>query len=161
MNIVDVLNQIWTQILEITSIFVMPDWTFVISLLPIIVLFGLVMPFLTGLVLGTGGLPGDASRGSRSPSRRGRGSPSSTPAASRSIPSGCPTAGATRWSIPSGTTRCERCQDPLAVICPMCSLGRSAAIDTCTNCGLVLKVVPRAVAVRTTPGPKPGGAAVA
>ena len=54
MNIVDVLNQIWTQILEVTSIFVMPDWTFVISLLPVIVLLGLVMPFLTGLVLGTG-----------------------------------------------------------------------------------------------------------
>ena len=61
----------------------------------------------------------------------------------------------------SGTLRCERCHDDLAVICPMCSLGRSALIDTCTNCGLVLKVVPRAVVVRTTPGPKPGGAAVA
>jgi hypothetical protein len=43
----------------------------------------------------------------------------------------------------------------------MCSLGRSALIETCTNCGLVLKVVPRAVAVRSTAGPKPGGAAAA
>ena len=39
--------------------------------------------------------------------------------------------------------------------------GASALIDTCANCGLVLKVEPRAVAVRTTPGPKPGGAAAA
>ena len=62
---------------------------------------------------------------------------------------------------PSGTVRCERCRDELAVICPMCSLGRPAIIDTCTNCGLVLKVKPRAVAVRTTSGPKPGGAAAA
>jgi hypothetical protein len=61
----------------------------------------------------------------------------------------------------SGTTRCERCHDDLSVICPMCSLGRSASITTCANCGLVLKVVPRAIAVRTTPGPKPGGAAAA
>ena len=30
MNIIDVLNQIWTQILEITAIFLMPDWTFVV-----------------------------------------------------------------------------------------------------------------------------------
>ena len=41
---------------------------------------------------------------------------------------------------PSGTLRCERCRDELAVICPMCGLGRSALVDTCSNCGLVLKV---------------------
>ncbi len=61
----------------------------------------------------------------------------------------------------SGTLRCDRCGDDLAVICPMCGLGRSALIDTCTDCGLVLKVKPRAVVVRSTAGPKPGGAAVA
>ena len=48
MNIVDVLNQIWTQILQVTAIFVTPDWAFLISLLPILILFGLVAPFLTG-----------------------------------------------------------------------------------------------------------------
>jgi hypothetical protein len=62
---------------------------------------------------------------------------------------------------PSGTLRCGTCHDELAVICPMCGLGRSALIDTCTNCGLVLKVKTKAVAVRTTAGPKPGGAAAA
>ena len=62
---------------------------------------------------------------------------------------------------PSGAVRCEEDHEDLAVICPMCGLGRTAIIDTCTNCGLVLKVKPRAVAVRTTPGPKPGGAAAA
>ena len=36
----------------------------------------------------------------------------------------------------------------------MCGLGRQASIDTCTNCGLVLKVKPRAVAVRKTSGPE-------
>ena len=160
MNIVDVLNQIWTQILDITSIFVLPDWTFVISLLPIIVLFGLVMPFLTGLVLGTGAYLVTKPRvkvtfeeGPRVALLDAGGEPV--------YPVGLPHCRRDALVYPSGTTRCERCQDPLAVICPMCSLGRLAAIDTCTNCGLVLKVVPRAVAVRTTPGPKPGGAAVA
>ena len=36
----------------------------------------------------------------------------------------------------------------------MCGLGRLALVDTCTNCGLVLKVKPRAVAVRKTTGPE-------
>ena len=43
----------------------------------------------------------------------------------------------------------------------MCGLGRLAAIDTCTNCGLVLKVKAKPVPVPTTSGPRPGGAAVA
>ena len=54
MNLVEFLNQIWTQILQVTAIFVTPDWGFLISLLPVFVLLGLVGPFLTGLVLGTG-----------------------------------------------------------------------------------------------------------
>jgi hypothetical protein len=62
---------------------------------------------------------------------------------------------------PSGTHRCDTCHDQLAVTCPMCGLGRSALIDTCANCGLVLKVKSRAVVVAATPGPKPGGAAAA
>ena len=53
MNLIDTLNQIWTQILEVTSVFVMPDWGFLIGLLPVLIVVGLVGPFLTGLVLGT------------------------------------------------------------------------------------------------------------
>ena len=53
-SLVDVLNQIWTNILGVTQIFVMPDWTFLISLLPILVLLGLIGPFFTGLILITG-----------------------------------------------------------------------------------------------------------
>ena len=36
MNLIDTLNQIWTQILEVTSVFVMPDWGFLIGLLPVL-----------------------------------------------------------------------------------------------------------------------------
>ena len=53
MNLVDVLNGIWNQILEITSLFVMPDWGGLIGLLPVLVVLGLVAPFLTFLALGT------------------------------------------------------------------------------------------------------------
>jgi hypothetical protein len=159
-NIIDVLNQIWTQILEITSIFLIPDWTFVVGLLPILVLVGLVGPYLTGLAIGTTvylvskprvklvfeGGPRVAEIG---------------PGGEPIFPVGLPHCRRDAVVYPSGTLRCERCHDDLAVICPMCSLGRSALIDTCANCGLVLKVVPRAIAVRTTAGPKPGGAAAA
>ena len=48
----------------------------------------------------------------------------------------------------TGVMTCERCDDELAVVCPMCGLGRMAAIDTCANCGLVLKVKNRPVPVR-------------
>ena len=53
MNLVDVLNQIWTQILTVTAVFVTPDWGVIIGWLPVIVLLGLVMPFLTFLALGS------------------------------------------------------------------------------------------------------------
>jgi len=46
------------------------------------------------------------------------------------------------------------------VTCPMCGVGREADIDTCGNCGLILKIETRAVAIRRG-RPKPGGAAVA
>ncbi len=160
MNIVDVLNQIWTQILDITSIFVLPDWSAVIGLLPMIVLLGVVMPFLTFLVLGT------AIYLIRKPRvkvvfEEGPRVAEFGPGGEPVFPVGLPHCRRDAQVYPSGTLRCERCHDELSVICPMCSLGRSALIDTCTNCGLVLKVVPRAIAVRSTPGPRPGGAAAA
>jgi hypothetical protein len=159
-NIIDVLNEIWTQILNITSLFVMPDWTFVIGLLPIIILLGLVGPFLTGLMIGTVVYLAKKPRvkmAFEAGPRVAELGPGDEPI----FPVGLPHCRRDALVYPSGTLRCERCHDELAVICPMCSLGRSALVDTCTNCGLVLKVVPRAVAVRTTPGPKPGGAAAA
>ena len=134
MNIVDVLNQIWTQILDITSIFVLPDWTFVISLLPIIVLLGLVMPYLTGLVLGTGAYLVTKPRvkvafeeGPRVALLDAGGEPV--------YPVGLPHCRRDALVYPFGTTRCERCDDPLAVICPMCSLGRAAASTPAPTAG--------------------------
>ena len=160
MNIIDVVDQIWTRILEITSIFVLPDWGGLIGLLPIIVLFGLVAPFFTGLALVT------AIYLIRKPRVKlvfedGPRVAEIGPGGDPVFPVGLPHCRRDDLVYTSGTIRCERCHDELAVICPMCGLGRTALIDTCTNCGLVLKVVPRAIAVRTTRGPRPGGAAAA
>ena len=84
---------------------------------------------------------------------------STTPACPSSRPAS-PTACAIGTIYPPGTTRCDRDGEPLSVICPMCGIGRDAAITTCGNCGLVLKVEQRARVLRPA-GPPPGGAAVA
>ncbi|HEY6058789.1 MAG TPA: hypothetical protein VIV06_12220, partial [Candidatus Limnocylindrales bacterium] len=75
-------------------------------------------------------------------------------------PAGEPYCVRDRLAFAPGTTRCDVCQEPLVVRCPMCGVGREAAISTCGNCGLVLKVE-RRVRVMRPSGPPPGGAAVA
>ncbi len=160
MNIVDGLNGIWTQILDIASVFILPDWGGLIGLLPILIFLGVVGPLVTILLLGTLVYQARKPRvkvafeeGPRMAEIDSAGEPI--------FPPGFPHCRRDGLIYPSGALRCERCQDDLAVICPMCGLGRTALIDTCSNCGLVLKVKQRAVAVRTSAGPRPGGAAVA
>ncbi len=160
MNLVDALNAVWSQILKVTTLFVIPDWGQVIAALPVVVVLGLVAPFLTFLALGTVVYLARKPRvnvrfeeGPRVAEIGADGQPV--------FPVGLPHCRRDGLVYPSGTLRCERCHDDLAVVCPMCSLGRSALIDTCSNCGLVLKVKSRAVAVRASAGPRPGGAAVA
>jgi hypothetical protein len=159
-NLVDVLNGIWNQILEITSLFVMPDWGGIIGLLPVLIVLGLVAPFLTFMLLGMviylvrkPRVKVTYVEGPRVAEIGADGEPI--------FPVGLPYCRRDALIYPSGPLRCERCHDQLAVICPMCGLGRSALIDTCTNCGLVLKVKTRAVVVARSAGPKPGGAAAA
>jgi hypothetical protein len=159
-NLIDVLNQIWTQILQVTALFVTPDWGFLIGLLPVLILLGLVGPFLTGLALGTVVYLVRKPR-VKVTFEEGPRVAEIGPGGEPVFPVGLPHCRRDALIYPSGTLRCERCHDELAVVCPMCGLGRSALIDTCTNCGLVLKVKTRAVAVRPAVGPKPGGAAVA
>ena len=129
MNLVDVLNAIWTQILQVTSLFVIPDWGMVIGGLPVLVVFGLVAPFLTFLALGT------VIYQVRKPRVKVRFEEGPHVAAVDAdgqpiFPAGLPHCRRDGLIFPSGTLRCERCRDDLAVVCPMCSLGRSALIDT-------------------------------
>lgn len=160
MNFVDALDQIWTQILDVLSLFIMPDWGQVIGLIPVLVVIGLVGPFLTFFALGTliylvrrPRVKMTYQEGPRAAAIGAGGDPV--------FPVGLPYCRRDVLVYPSTTQRCEICHDELAVTCPMCGLGRSGLIDTCSNCGLVLKVKTGAVTIRTTAGPKPGGAAVA
>lgn len=160
MSLIDTLNGIWTTILDITAQFVMPDWGWLISILPVLIFVGVVGPFITAVMLGSVVYLARKPRvkvafeeGPRIAELDAGGLPV--------FPKGLPYCRRDALVYPSGATRCDTCHEELAVICPMCDLGRAAVVDTCTNCGLVLKVVPRAVAVRSSVGPKPGGAAVA
>lgn len=160
MTIIDALNDLWSTILQTLALFVIPDWNALIGLLPLLVFIGLVGPLLTLLPLGI------LIYQIRKPRVKVQFEEGPVVAALDEsgqpiFPPGLPHCRRDAIVYPSGTVRCERCHDELAVICPMCSLGRPAVIDTCTNCGLVLKVKPRALVVRRTTGPKPGGAAVA
>ncbi len=160
MNPIDVLNQIWTQVLEFTSLFVIPDWGALIGLLPVFIVIGLIGPFLTFMMLGTliylVRRPRVKVRFVEGP-RVAEIGPGGEPV----FPIGFPHCRRHALIYPSGTIFCERDQEDLTVICPMCSLGCSARIDTCTNCGLVLKVVNHPVVARSSAGPKAGGAAAA
>jgi hypothetical protein len=159
-NLVDVLNGVWNQILEVTSLFVLPDWGGLIGLLPVLVVLGLVAPFLTFLALGTVIYLLRRPR-TRVAYTEGPRATELGPGGEPVFPVGLPYCRRDALVFASGTQRCERCHDQLAVICPMCGLGRSALVDTCTNCGLVLKVRNRSIVVAASTGPKPGGAAAA
>jgi hypothetical protein len=159
-SIAETLGQIWDTILQVTSLFVIPDWGAIIGLLPILIFLGVVGPLLTFTMLGALGYQIAKPRtkvrfveGPRVADRDASGQPS--------YPPGLPFCRRDELVYESGVLSCARCGDELAVVCPMCGLGRQAAIDTCANCGLVLKVKARPVPVKTTSGPRPGGAAVA
>lgn len=160
MSITETLEAIWNQILEITSLFVIPDWGALIQLLPIFIFLGVVGPLITFLILGILGYQISKPRtkvqfveGPRRADLDDAGQPV--------FPPGLPHCRRHELIFASGTTLCDRDGTELTVVCPMCGLGRLAVVDTCTNCGLVLKVKSRAVAVRPSSGPKPGGAAAA
>ena len=160
MTLIETLNQIWTQILDVTSIFVMPDWGFLIGFMPVLIVLGLIGPFLTALAIGTVLYLVTKPR-TKVAYVEGPQVAQIGPGGEPIFPVGLPHCRRHALVYESGTQRCDIDDDPLSVVCPMCGLGRQAMVDTCTNCGLVLKVKPRALAVRKTSGPKPGGAAAA
>jgi len=159
-NIVDSLNGLWQTILGITEKIVIPDWSSVIGLLPLLIFVGIVGPLMTFVMLGIVGYqltkPRPHLKLAEGPQLAGTGADGQP-----IFPPGRPFCRAHALIHPTGTIHCERGGEDLSVICPMCALGRPATIDTCPNCGLVLNVKQRPVPVVRTNGPKPGGAALA
>ena len=160
MNVIDALNGLWNTILDITEMFVIPNWVDVVGLLPLLIFLGVLGPLLTFTILGI--LVYQVAK------PRAKLAIEEGPQVARSgadgqpiFPPGLPFCRTHGLIFPTGTVRCDRGGEDLSVICPMCGLGRPAGIDTCPNCGLVLNVKNRPVPLGSKVGPKPGGAAVA
>ncbi|HEV8544913.1 MAG TPA: hypothetical protein VGQ64_01355 [Candidatus Limnocylindrales bacterium] len=159
MTILDQIQKFWSDFLAFISTLVIPDWAGLIALLPVFVTIGLVGPLLTLAVLGWLGYGVTKPRvkvtydeGTRVAPLDYLGRPI--------IPAGEPYCLTDGLIYATGATRCDRDGSRLSVRCPKCNLVRDAAVDTCGNCGLVLKIEPRAMIVAAD-RPPPGGAAVA
>lgn len=155
----DAIGQLVQRILDAIGPIIIPDWSALIGLLPIFLLIGVVGPIVTLLVLGW------LVYGLGKP--RGRVAyVDPVPMAARLVdgvpqyPAGEPYCPFDRLVYPFGATRCTICHRDLAVRCPKCGIGREATVDTCGNCGLVLKIEPRMRQLQPA-GPPPGGAAAA
>ncbi len=156
--IVDSLEQTWNQILDFMSKLVIPDWNALIALIPLGLLLFVVGPLVSilALVWFIHFLFKPRTHVSFDEGPR----PAALDAAGQPLfPRGEPFSLQSGLIYPPGRVEGDD-GEPLLVICPKCELGRAAEIDTCGNCGLVLRVIPRARALRPS-GPPPGGAAAA
>ena len=159
MTILEQIDKFWNDFLGFLSTVIIPDWTAVIGLLPVLMLIGVVGPILTIVVLAWLGYGVTKPRtkvtyveGVRTAPLDHLGEPI--------FPAGepyCPTDG---LIYAFGTTECDRDKTPLSLRCPKCDLVREASVEACGNCGLILRMEPRALIIATD-RPPPGGAAVA
>jgi hypothetical protein len=155
----DAIGQVFQGLLDLLAPIIMPDWTELVGLLPVFLLFGVVGPILTLLVLGWAiylfGRPRDRIKYAE-PEPVGATIVDGAPV----YPVGEPYCALDRLVYPPGASECRLCGRDLAVVCPKCGTGRPAHLDTCGTCGLVLQIRPHA-AVPPRVAPPPGGAAVA
>ena len=159
MSIADQIEQLWTGFLQFLQLFLVPDWGALINLLPLFLVLGVIGPLASlGMLIWAWYFlkkPRVKVRYEEGPTPLPIG-----PGGEPIPPKGLPFSLASGLVYPPGTNRGDAGED-LSVICPMCGVGRDAAIDTCGNCGLVLKVERRVRVVSAAPSPPPGGAALA
>ena len=156
--IVDTLNQLWTNLLKFSETFVTPNWGQLIGLLPILLLIGVVGPILTILALAwlRYGLVRPRLRVAFADPRRA----AALDATGNAIfPVGEPYSPREGIIYEPGLTRSPS-GETLVVACPKCLLVRTAADETCGNCGLSFTLTPTTRSLRPA-GPPPGGAAAA
>lgn len=159
MTIIDQIEKLWTDFLGFLSTLIIPDWSGLIALLPVFLVLGLIGPLLTIVILAWLGYSITKPQtkvvyeeGTRVAPLDHMGRPI--------FPSGEPYCTIDGLIYATGATRCDRDGTQLSVRCPKCELVREAAVQTCGNCGLVLKIEPRAMIIASD-RPPPGGAAAA
>jgi hypothetical protein len=157
--VIQTLQDLWHSFLDAISGIVIPDWGVLVNLLPVFLFFGVIMPILTLLVLAWFLYVVRRPRPKLNFVEGPRLAPLDS-GGERVYPRGEPYCLRDGLIYDWGTTRCERDGVELTVLCPKCGVARSAAISTCGNCGLEIRLEPRVRALRPA-GPPPGGAAVA
>jgi hypothetical protein len=155
----DAIGRILQSILDALTPIVTPDWGALVGLLPIFLVIGVVGPIVSLLALGWFIYVVRAPR-SRLPYVEPTPVPAKIVDGEPVYPAGEPYCPFDQLVMPPGSTTCPVDGRDLLVRCPKCNVGRAAFIDTCGNCGLVLRIEPRALAVRPA-GPPSGGAAAA
>jgi hypothetical protein len=158
-TVLDQIGKLWSDLLGFLSTLIIPDWTGLIGLLPLFVLIGVVGPLLSLMVLAWLGYTVTKPRvkvkydyGTKVAERDHLGRPI--------VPAGEPYCPKDGLIYPAGTVRCDVDKSNLLVRCPKCEVVREATISACGNCGLEIRLQPRALIVASD-GPPPGGAAVA
>jgi len=156
----DAIGQLFQGVINALNPILIPDWTALVNLLPILLVIGVVGPVISLIALGWTiyilGKPRTRLKyvePEPHPARIVDGEPD--------YPAGEPYCPADRLVYPFGATRCQVDGRDLAVICPKCRTGRAAFVETCGTCGLVLKINQAAPAALRPAGPPPGGAAAA
>jgi hypothetical protein len=156
--IVSQLEQIWNGLLQLTAVFVTPDWKDPVSWLPLLLLVGVVGPLITLMAVGwmRYGLLRPKPRTTFADLRR----PAPRDADGHPVyPTGEPYSPSEQMIYEPGATRSAGGED-LVVACPKCGLVRSTVLDTCGNCGLAFTLKPTTRSLKAA-GPPPGGAAAA
>jgi len=154
--VLEQLNEMWSNFIEATSGFVVPDWGQLINLLPLFLVAGVVGPILTIIMLFWVRywiLKPRVSAGYADTRRPAAIGDDGQPV----FPAGEPYSLSERMIYEAGATRSESGEE-LLVACPKCGLVRSAAIDTCGNCGLSFTITPPTRTIRPA-APPPGGRA--
>ena len=152
------IQSLWNGILQLTAVFITPDWKDPISWLPVLLLVGVVGPILSLLTLAwfVYGVRRPRAKSTFADARRA----APLDAEERPVyPAGEPYSPSEGVVYEAGATRSASGGD-LVVACPKCGLVRSAASSTCGNCGLSFTLKPTTRSLRPA-GPPPGGAAAA
>jgi hypothetical protein len=156
--VIEQLERIWNQLIDLTAVFVTPDWADPIGWLPVLLLVGVVGPLLTLLVLAWAWYAIRRPRLKVEDAELRR--PAPTDASGDPVyPLGEPYSPTERMIYEPGATQSQS-GEALLLACPKCQLVRPASQDTCGNCGLAFTLKTPTRSLRPA-GPPPGGAAAA
>jgi hypothetical protein len=140
---IEAFEQLWQGLLDITALFVLPDWGVVVSLLPVFLVVFVLGPLLSLLVLVwlvyVVIKPRTRVHYEEGPQRA-----QLTSGGEPIFPSAEPYCPRDNLVYPFAARTCDACGEDLSIRCPKCEAVRPAYRADCPSCGLVLDMAPRA-----------------